>query len=229
MIKNDKFTTFINITIMTLLEYIKYIDYNYIKGYEYEQYVLGMLHKIYDVEEAYLWKNVPYNLFLESSLIIDDDCMNIKDRYKTNETNMRFKVLLDTGIDIVAKLKNNDILLVQCKCYQHRCISQKNLGGFYRILLDTIMYNKSVKKRANVIGLIAHCNYISDIITSSYSYKKGIVRDVYIPFDCDPNAQTYVQNKLKRYKDIVFIINSVLIMLNLCCMYFYYYNIKMST
>jgi hypothetical protein len=199
---------------MTLLEYIKYIDYNYIKGYQYEQYVLAVLHKFYDIEEIYLWKNVPYELLVESSIIIDDDNMNVKDRYITTAKNMRFKVLLDTGIDLVAKLKNNDILLVQCKCYQHRCISQKNLGGFYRILLDAAMFNKNTKKKNNIIGLIAHNNYLSDIITSSYCYKKGIVREVYIPFDNDPNNQTIIQNKLKRYKDIVFLINSILLLIN---------------
>jgi len=210
------------IQMMTLLEYVKYIDYNYIKGYEYEQYVLGILHKFYDIDEAYLWKNVPYHLFLESSIIIDDDNMNIKDRYKTNDQNMRFKTLLDTGIDIIAKLKNNDILLIQCKCYQHRCISQKNLGGFYRILLDTLMYNKVNKKKNNIIGLIAHNNYLSDIITSSYCYKKGIVKDIYIPFENDPNSQTIIQNKLKRYKDVVFIINSIFMIMNMLILSIYY-------
>lgn len=198
---------------MTLLDYIKYIDYNYIKGYEYEQYVLGMLCKFYDIDEAYLWKNVPYELFLESSIIIDDD--NVKDRYRFGMQNMRFKVLLDTGIDIVGKLKNGDILLVQCKCYQHRCISQKNLGGFYRILLDTLMYNKNNKKKKNVIGLIAHSNYLSDIITSSYCYKEGIVREVYIPYDCEVCTETFIQNKLKRYKDIVFMVNCIFLMVNI--------------
>lgn len=207
---------------MTLLEYVKYIDYNYIKGYEYEQYVLGKLHKFYDIEEAYLWKNVPYHLFLESSIIVDDDNMNIKDRYKTNDQNMRFKTLLDTGIDIIAKLKNNDILLIQCKCYQHRCISQKNLGGFYRILLDTLMYNKVNKKKNHIIGLIAHNNYLSDIITSSYCYKKGIVKDIYIPFENDPNAQNIIQNKLKRYKDVVFVINSIFMIMNMLILAIYY-------
>lgn len=195
---------------MTVLEYIKYIDYNYIRGYEYEQYVLGMLHKFYDIEEIYLWKNVPYRLLRESSIVIDDNTIH------TNK-NIRFKVLMDTGIDIIAKLKNHDILLIQCKCYQHRCISQKNLGGFYRILLDALMYNKHNKKRHNIIGLIAHSNYLSDIITSSYCYKKGIIKDIYIPFESDPNAQTMIQNKLKRYKDIVFIINCIFMLLNCIC------------
>jgi hypothetical protein len=204
---------------MTLLEYIKYIDYNYIKGYLYEQYVLAVLHKFYDIKEIYLWKNVPYELLVESSIIIDDDNMNVKDRYKTTVKNIRFNVLLDTGIDLVAKLKNNDILLVQCKCYQHRCISQKNLGGFYRILLDAAMFNNNTKKKNNIIGLIAHNNYLSDIITSSYCYKKGIVREVYIPFENDPNNQTIIQNKLKRYKDIVFLINSILLLINTIMMY----------
>lgn len=196
---------------MTVLEYIKYIDYNYVRGYAYEQYCLMNLHKFYDIEEIYLWKNVPYQLFVEASIIIEYE--KGKDNRMT-----RFKFLMDTGIDLVAKLKNNDILLVQCKCYQHRCISQKNLGGFYRILLDTLMYNKITKKKTNVIGLIAHSNCLSDIITSSYCYKQGIVQDVYIPFESDPNEKTFIQNKLKRYKDIVFIINSVLMFINICCL-----------
>ena len=206
---------------MTVLEYIKFIDYNYIRGYEYEQYVLGMLHKFYDIEEIYLWKNVPYHLLLESSIIVDDD-LQVKERYITNNKNLRFNVLMDTGIDIIAKLKNNDILLIQCKCYQHRCISQKNLGGFYRILLDALMYNKNHNKKNNIIGLIAHNNYLSDIITSSYSYKKGIVKELYIPFETDPNSQTLVQNKLKRYKDIVFFINSIIMIINITCIYLLY-------
>ena len=194
---------------MTILEYIKYIDYNYIKGYQYEEYVCGMLHKFYDIEEVYLWKNVPYHLFVDASIIADHNMR------KYDNSNMRFKFLIDTGIDIVARLKNNDILLVQCKCYQHRCISQKNLGGFYRILLDTLMYNKTHNKKRKIIGVIAHCNYVSDIITSSYCYKSGIVQEVYIPFESDPNAQSVIQNKLKRYKDIVFIINTIMLIINI--------------
>jgi predicted helicase len=196
---------------MTVLEYIKYIDYNYVRGYAYEQYCVANLHKFYDIEEIYLWKNVPYQLFVEASIIIDYE----RDK---NYRMTRFKFLMDTGIDLVAKLKNNDILLVQCKCYQHRCISQKNLGGFYRMLLDTLMYNKNNKKKTNVIGLIAHSNCLSDIITASYSYKQGIVQDVYIPFEQDPNTQTFIQNKLKRYKDIVCMMNLAIMIVNICCL-----------
>ena len=209
---------------MTLLDSIKYIDYNYAKGYQYEEYVLSILHQFYDIKEAYLWKNVPYRLFLEASIIVDDDCMNIKNRYKTYESNIRFKVLLDTGIDIVAKLKNGDILLIQCKCYQHRCISQKNLGGFYRTILDSILHNKYSRKKTTIYGVIAHSNYISDIITSSYSYKKGIIKDIFIPYDNENNEQVFIQNKLKRYKDIVFIVNTILVLINIICIAFQYYN-----
>lgn len=198
---------------MTLLEYIKYIDYNCVRGYLYEEYVLLSLHKFYDIKEIYLWKNVPYALFVEASIITEYS--------KDHNTSMtRFKFLMDTGIDLVAKLNNGDILLVQCKCYQNRCISQKNLGGFYRILLDTLMYNKLHKKNKNVIGVIAHSNVLSDIILSSYSYKHGIVQDVYIPFEADFPNETFVQNKLKKYKDIVFIINCILMFINIVCIIF---------
>jgi hypothetical protein len=197
---------------MTLLEYIKYIDYNYIKGYEYEQYVLGRLHKFYDIKEIYLWKNVPYELLEEASIVIDNN---------NSKAGERLKFLLDTGIDLVAKTHANDILLVQCKCYQHRCISQKNLGGFYRILLDALIYNSMNNKKINVIGLIAHSNYLSDIITSSYCYKLGIVREIYIPFA----SNKFVKNKLKRYKDIVFIINAIMMIMNMVCICINFMNV----
>lgn len=200
---------------MSALEYIKFIDYNYIRGYEYEKYVVGMMHKYYDIEEIYLWKDVPYRLFVDASIIFDDKYK----RYIPNNQNARFRFLMDTGIDIIAKLKNKDILLIQCKCYRHRCISQKNLGGFYRILLDTFMYNKNNKKKTNVIGLIVHNTYLSDIITSSYCYKHDIVKDVYIPFETETVSQMCIQNKLKHYKDIVFIINIILIIINSICLY----------
>ena len=196
---------------MTVLEYIKYVDYNYIKGYEYEQYVLGVLHKFYDIKEIYLWKNVPFQLLIEASVVFD----------KVPKQHERLNFLLDTGIDLIAKLKNNDILLIQCKCYHNRCISQKNLGGFYRILLDAIMYNRFHKKNTNVIGLIAHSNYLSDIITSSFCYKRGIVRDIYIPFDSEINTHSFVPNKLKRYKDIIFFINTFIMLVNIFCFSFY--------
>ena len=107
---------------MTILEYIKYIDYNYIRGYEYEQYVCAMLHKFYDIDEVYLWKNVPYHLFIDASILTDHNAP------KYDKQSLRFKFLIDTGIDLIARLKNNDILLVQCKCYQHRCISKTLYG-----------------------------------------------------------------------------------------------------
>jgi len=205
--------------IMSLYDYIKFIDYNYIRGYEYEQYVLGMLHKFYDIEEIYLWKNVPYYLLLEASIIFEDDS-RVKYKFSRNDKSMRLKVLLDTGIDIIAKLKNKDILLVQCKCYQNRCISQKTLGGFYRILLDALMYNKNNKKKSNIYGIIVHNNYLSDIITASYSYKKNIVRDLYIPFEGDSCNFIDVQGKLKKYKDIAFSINLIFLAINIICFIF---------
>jgi len=203
---------------MTLLDCIKYIDYNYVKGYYYEEYVLSILNQFYDVKEAYLWKNVPYRLFLEASIIVDDENKNVKSRYKTYVSNIRFKVLLDTGIDIIAKLKNNDILLIQCKCYQHRCISQKNLGGFYRTVLDTFIYNKINNRKIGIYGVIAHSNFLSDIITSSYSYKKGIIKDLFIPYENVKTQQEFVPNKLKKYKDVAFVINILLVLINLICL-----------
>lgn len=165
---------------MTLLEYVKYIDYNFYKGLDYERFVLDQLWKYYDIKEAYLWKYVPYSLLVESHIIVQDDNYTIKSKYK-KKRQRNYNVLIDTGIDIICKLNNGNIILVQCKAYNNSIVSQKHLAGFYRTVMDSIMFNKINNKKYTITGLIAHTTSISDIITSSYCYNKQIIRDIHIP------------------------------------------------
>ena len=198
---------------MTLLEYVKYIDYNFCKGLEYEKFVLEQLWKYYDIKEAYLWKFVPYSLLIESNIIIQDDNFKIKQKYKRQRN---YNVLIDTGIDIICKLKNGNIILVQCKAYSNSVVSQKHLAGFYRTLLDSIIFNKNNNRKYTITGLIAHTSSISDIITSSYCYNKQIIRDLYIPFEYEESKISIVAiNKLKKYKDITLCINIIFFVINI--------------
>jgi hypothetical protein len=207
---------------MTLLEYVKYIDYNFCKGLEYERFVLEQLWKYYDIKEAYLWKYVPYSLLVESHIIIQDDNYNIKNKYK-QKRHRNYNVLIDTGIDIICKLNNNNIILVQCKAYSNSVVSQKHLSGFYRTVMDSIMFNKNNHKKYSITGLIAHTTSISDIITNSYCYNKQIIKDIYIPFEYDDNKISSV-NKLKKYKDITLFINVLFFLSNLLMFVSNYYR-----
>jgi len=184
------------------IEHIKFLDYNCIKGFQYERYVLNKLNDFYNIKEAYLWKNVPDNLLIESGIILNNDLETIKKKYKTNKNYRNYNVLLDTGIDIICKLKNNNIILIQCKAY-NSIISQKHLSGFFRTLLDCYVINKN-KNNNKVIGLIVHTSSLSDLIKESYCYKEKIISELYIPYNIKAN-----KNKLIKYKKIslMFIIN----------------------
>ena len=37
------------------IQHIKKLDYNCIRGFQYEKYVLNKLHDFYDIKEIYLW------------------------------------------------------------------------------------------------------------------------------------------------------------------------------
>ncbi len=170
---------------------VKYLNYNYIKGHEYEKYVLEELNNHYDIKEGYLWKNVPDNLLIDAGIIGENELYNIKNNInKHNKSYRNFNILLDTGIDIICRLKNNSILLVQCKAYSS-IISQKHLSGFFRTLLDCIL-----QKKNNIIGIIVHTSSVSELITSSYCYKSGLITDIYIPFTKPEKKQNKDNKKI---------------------------------
>jgi len=125
------------------LNLIKYFNYNFVKGHEYERHVLEYIKQNYDIKEAYLWKYVPDELLIESGIIIENDLNKIKSIYDIkNKSRRNYNILFDTGIDIISKLNDGTILLVQCKAYSS-IISQKHLSGFFRTLLDSYLLHKN--------------------------------------------------------------------------------------
>lgn len=191
------------------IQHIKYLDYNCIKGFQYEKYVVKKLKDYYDIVEIYLWKDVPDYLLIESGIILNNDLINIKEKYKTNKYYRNYNVLLDTGIDIICKLKNNNIILIQCKAY-NSIISQKHLSGFFRTLLDCYIINKN-NKNINIKGLIVHTSELSELIKESYCYKENIISELYIEYNFKKNT-----NKLIKYKKI-----SLIFMINFNCIIIY--------
>ncbi len=191
------------------IQHIKYLDYNCIKGFQYEKYVVKKLKDYYDIVEIYLWKDVPDYLLIESGIILNNDLINIKEKYKTNKYYRNYNVLLDTGIDIICKLKNNNIILIQCKAY-NSIISQKHLSGFFRTLLDCYIINKN-NCNINIKGLIVHTSELSELIKESYCYKENIISELYIEYNFKKNT-----NKLIKYKKI-----SLIFMINFNCIIIY--------
>lgn len=185
------------------IQHIKKLDYNCIRGFQYEKYVLNKLHDFYDIKEIYLWKNVPDSLLIDSGIILSNDLVNIKEKYKTSKYLRNYNVLLDTGIDIICKLQNDNIILVQCKAY-NSIISQKHLSGFFRSLLDCYIINQKKNNTYTITGLIVHTSDISPLIKESYCYKTNLINDLFIPFMCKNT-----KNKLIKYKKIslIFMIN----------------------
>jgi hypothetical protein len=155
-----------------------YINFNCVKGYEYELYVKKKLRDYYDIAEIYMWEEVPDDLLIVSGIIQSDDLDIIKGKYRRNKYKRNSNILLDTGIDIVFTTTDNHIYLVQCKAY-NSIISQKHLSGFFRILLDTYIIDKN---KDIIRGLIVHTSEISDIIKESYCYKEKIISELYLPF-----------------------------------------------
>lgn len=166
------------------------------KGNHYEKYVLDKLYDYFDIKEAYLWKYIPDELLIEAGILLEYNTKKIKKRY-SNKKNYNFNILIDTGIDIICKLNDDTILLVQCKAYTS-IISQKHLSGFYRTLLDCVLINNNKKK---IKGIIVHTSSLSEIITASYSYSDELVKDIYMPFYDD----RYID--LKKNKHINIYIN----------------------
>ena len=202
------------------IQHIKFFDYNCIKGFQYEKYVLSKLKDFYNIKEAYLWKNVPDYLLIETGIILNNDLQTIKQKYNTNKNYRNYNVLLDTGVDIICKLNNNNILLIQCKAY-NSIISQKHLSGFFRTLLDCYVINN--KKNNKVTGLIVHTSSLSDLIKESYCYKEHIISELYIPY---PYNGKNTKNKLIKYKKIslIFMINFIFIILYLLYILHIYVN-----
>jgi len=197
-----------------------YINFNCVKGYEYELYVKNKLRDYYDIAEIYIWEEVPDDLLIISGIITSDDLDIVRRKYRRNKYKRNSNILLDTGIDIVFTTKDNRIYLVQCKAY-NSIISQKHLSGFFRILLDTYIIHKN---KDIIRGLIVHTSEISDIIKESYCYKENIIRELYLPFHLSASRTARTKIILSKKINIIYMLNINFIILYILYIFNIYLN-----
>lgn len=197
-----------------------YINFNCVKGYEYELYVKNKLRDYYDIDEIYMWEEVPDDLLIISGIITSDDLDIVRRKYRRNKYKRNSNILLDTGIDIVFTTKDNRIYLVQCKAY-NSIISQKHLSGFFRILLDTYIIHKN---KDIIRGLIVHTSEISDIIKESYCYKENIIRELYLPFHLATSRTERTKIILSKKINIIYMLNINCIILYILYIFNIYLN-----
>jgi hypothetical protein len=197
-----------------------YINFNCVKGYEYELYVKNKLRDYYDIAEIYMWEEVPDDLLIISGIITSDDLDIVRRKYRRNKYKRNSNILLDTGIDIVFTTKDNRIYLVQCKAY-NSIISQKHLSGFFRILLDTYIIHKN---KDIIRGLIVHTSEISDIIKESYCYKENIIRELYLPFHLATSLTERTKIILSKKINIIYMLNINCIILYILYIFNIYLN-----
>ena len=197
-----------------------YINFNCVKGYEYELYVKNKLRDYYDIAEIYMWEEVPDDLLIISGIITSDDLDIVRRKYRRNKYKRNSNILLDTGIDIVFTTKDNRIYLVQCKAY-NSIISQKHLSGFFRILLDTYIIHKN---KDIIRGLIVHTSEISDIIKESYCYKENIIRELYLPFHLATSRTERTKIILSKKINIIYMLNINCIILYILYIFNIYLN-----
>ena len=197
-----------------------YINFNCVKGHEYELYVKNKLRDYYDIAEIYMWEEVPDDLLIISGIITSDDLDIVRRKYRRNKYKRNSNILLDTGIDIVFTTKDNRIYLVQCKAY-NSIISQKHLSGFFRILLDTYIIHKN---KDIIRGLIVHTSEISDIIKESYCYKENIIRELYLPFHLATSRTERTKIILSKKINIIYMLNINCIILYILYIFNIYLN-----
>jgi hypothetical protein len=197
-----------------------YINFNCVKGHEYELYVKNKLRDYYDIAEIYMWEEVPDDLLIISGIITSDDLDIVRRKYRRNKYKRNSNILLDTGIDIVFTTKDNRIYLVQCKAY-NSIISQKHLSGFFRILLDTYIIHKN---KDIIRGLIVHTSEISDIIKESYCYKENIIRELYLPFHLSASRTARTKIILSKKINIIYMLNINCIILYILYIFNIYLN-----
>ena len=108
------------------------------KGYKYEvfvkNYIINNLNK-----EAYLWKDIPEKILIDSGLIHSQNENRLKRKEKLIDNNP----LIDVGIDILQKDEDN-FTFVQCKNGYKSGLIIEDLAGFYMQMFNHINVNGSV-------------------------------------------------------------------------------------
>ena len=128
---------------------------NIIKGTIYEHEICEYLNK--NIGIAWVWRNIPEDVLLESGLIHNQNEHRIKKLRNKDDPESYANTLIEIGIDILLKV-DNKYNLVQCKCGYKNGLTIGNLGGFSYMLLN----------HPDKDGIVYYTDKLSDNLTSNH-------------------------------------------------------------
>jgi superfamily II DNA or RNA helicase len=138
------------------------------KGYKYEVFVKN--HIINNLnKEAYLWKDIPEKILIDSKLIHSHNENRLKRKEKLNNN-----PLIDVGIDILQKDEDN-FTFVQCKNGYKSGLIIEDLAGFYMQMFNHTNVNGNVYYTSKLSR-----NITENAINNRIQYIKLLMNEIEI-------------------------------------------------
>jgi superfamily II DNA or RNA helicase len=169
---------------------------NKIKGDEYEVFVKN--HIINNLnKEAYLWKDIPEKILLDSGLIHSQNENRLKRKEKLIDNNP----LIDVGFDLL-QIDENNYTGVQCKNGYKSGLIIKDLGGFYMMMLNHsnmnghVYYTSKLSIHIKENAINNRIQYIKLLMNETETKEEVKAETVFKPHDYQIEASNKIINHL---------------------------------
>ena len=168
------------------------------KGYIYEVYVKN--HIINNLnKEAYLWKDIPEKILIDSKLINSHNENRLKRKEKLNNN-----PLIDVGIDILQKDENN-YTFVQCKNGYGTGLRIEDLAGFYMQMFNhtnvngNVYYTSKLSRNITENAINNRIQYIKLLMNETETKEE--VKTEFKPHDYQIEASNKIINYFRDNND----------------------------
>ena len=171
------------------------------KGYKYEvfvkNYIINNLNK-----EAYLWKDIPEKILIDSGLIHSQNENRLKRKEKLIDNNP----LIDVGIDILQKDEDN-FTFVQCKNGYKSGLIIEDLAGFYMQMSNHInvnghvYYTSKLSRNITENAINNRIQYIKLLMNETETKEETKVKTEIKPYDYQIEASNKIINHLGDNND----------------------------
>jgi superfamily II DNA or RNA helicase len=169
---------------------------NKIKGDEYEVFVKN--HIINNLnKEAYLWKDIPEKILIDSGLIHSQNENRLKRKEKLIDNNP----LIDVGFDLL-QINENNYTGVQCKNGYKSGLIIKDLGGFYMMMLNHsnmnghVYYTSKLSIHIKENAINNRIQYIKLLMNETETKEESKAETVIKPHDYQIEASNKIINHL---------------------------------
>ena len=174
---------------------------NKIKGDEYEVFVKNYITNNLN-KEAYLWKDIPEKILIDSGLIHSQNENRLKRKEKLIDNNP----LIDVGIDILQKDEDN-FTFVQCKNGYKSGLRIDDLGGFYMMMLNHshmnghVYYTSKLSIHIKENAINNRIQYIKLLMNETETKEEVKAETVIKPHDYQIEASNKIINYLGDNND----------------------------